>query len=332
MSQQHSVLIVGAGSGGLSIAARLRNQPNPPAVTIIEPSEYHYYQPLWTLVGAGVFDKEVTRRAQRDYIPDGVRWLKTRVVSFEPDQHSVTTADGEHHSYEQLVVAVGIQLDWEKIEGLSGNLGKHGICSNYSYDTVDSTRAALSSFRAGNAVFTFPATPVKCAGAPQKIMYLADDVFRRAGVRGRSRVIYAAAGASIFGVQKYARALSKVVERRGIETMFRHHLIAVDAPKRQAFFKHLDSGQELTLPFEFLHITPPQSAPDVVKMSALANADGWVEVHKHTLQHTRYPDVFALGDASSLPTSRTGAAIRKQAPVLVDNLVAYREGRPLSAS
>ncbi|MEY4581642.1 MAG: hypothetical protein RL701_6345 [Pseudomonadota bacterium] len=316
----------------MSVAARLRNLPNPPEVTVIEPSEYHYYQPLWTLVGAGVLDKEVTRRPQSDYMPDGVQWLKTRVRAFEPEQNAVVTDDGARHTYDQLVVAVGISLDWHKIEGLAGNLGKGGICSNYSYETVDSTWQALKTFKGGNAVFTFPATPIKCAGAPQKIMYLADDILRKAGVRDRSRVIYAAAGPAIFGVQKYARALAKVVARRNIETQFRHNLIAVDAKSKQAVFKHLDSGEERTIPYDLLHVTPPQSAPDVVKKSTLANADGWVDVHKHTLQHVHFPNVFALGDASSLPTSRTGAAVRKEAPVLVENLLALRDGQPLRSS
>jgi sulfide:quinone oxidoreductase len=331
MSQHHSILIVGGGSAGLSVAARLRNQPNPPQVTLIEPSEYHYYQPLWTLVGAGVLDKQATRRQESDYIPDGVQWLKTRAQAFEPEQNCVITEDGVRHTYEQLVVAVGIALDWDKIEGLAGNLGQDGICSNYSYETVDSTWQALKNFKGGNALFTFPATPIKCAGAPQKIMYLADDVLRKAGVRDRSRVIYAAAGPGIFGVQKYARSLAKVVARRGIETLFRHNLIAVDAKNKRATFKQLDSGELQSLPYDLLHITPPQSAPGVVKKSALANADGWVEVHKHSLQHVRFPNVFALGDASSLPTSRTGAAVRKQAPVLVENLLALRAGKPLLA-
>lgn len=331
MDNQHSVLIVGGGSAGLSVAARLRALPQPPSVTVIEPSEHHYYQPLWTLVGAGVFDKESTRRPERDYMPDGVTWLKTRVQSFEPESHSVTTEDGQRHTYEQLIVAAGIQLDWHKIEGLAGHLGKDGLCGNYSYDTVDSTWQSLQRFKGGNAIFTFPSTPIKCAGAPQKIMYLADDHFRKTGVRDRSRVIYAAAGGAIFGVQKYARALAKVVERRGIETLFRHDLVAVDAKAKRATWKHLDSGERQTLDYELLHITPPQSAPDFVKQSPLANADGWVEVHKHSLQHVRHPNVFALGDCSSLPTSRTGAAIRKQAPVLVENLLALRGGRRLTA-
>jgi sulfide:quinone oxidoreductase len=330
--EQHQVLIVGGGSGGLSVAARLRNLPNPPEVSIIEPSEHHYYQPLWTLVGAGLFDKEITRRPQGDYMPDGAKWLKTRVTGFDPEQNIVLTADGGRHAYQYLVVALGIQLDWHKIDGLVGNIGKNGICSNYAYETVDSTRSALQSFKSGNAVFTFPATPVKCAGAPQKIMYLADDVLRRAGKRDNARILYAASGPAIFGVQKYARSLAKVVQRKNIDTMFRHNLIAVDAAKKQAVFKHLDRGDEVVVPFELLHVTPPQSAPDVVKQSRLANAEGWVDVHKYTLQHLRYPNVFGLGDSSSLPTSRTGAAIRKQAPVLVDNLQALREGRVMTAS
>lgn len=331
MTSQHSILIVGGGTAGLTVASRLRASDPSLAITLIEPSEHHYYQPLWSLVGAGVFAKESTRRLEADYIPDGVQWLKTRAVAFEPQTSTVLTEDGQRHEYEQLVVAVGIQLDWDKIEGLAGQLGRNGICSNYSYDTVDSTWQALQAFRGGNAIFTFPATPIKCAGAPQKIMYLADDHFRRRGVRDSARVIFASAGAGIFGVQKYARALSKVVQRRGIDTLFRHNLTAVDASAKKATFQHLDTGEQRILDYDLLHVTPPQSAPDVIKRSPLANADGWVEVHKHTLQHVRFPNVFALGDASSLPTSRTGAAIRKQAPVLVENLLATRAGAPSEA-
>lgn len=331
MTNHHPILIVGGGTGGISVAARLRNLPSPPSVSLIEPSERHFYQPLWTMVGAGVVSRESTARPQADYVPDGTTWLKTRVTRFEPEQNALVTDDGERHTYDQLVVAVGMQLDWHKIDGLPGNVGRDGICSNYSFETVESTWEALRTFRGGTAVFTFPSTPIKCAGAPQKIMYLADDLFRKHGVRDRSRVIYAAAGAGIFGVQKYARALRKVVERREIETRFRRDLIAVDAKAKRATFRHLDTGELEELDYDFLHVTPPQSAPDVIKESALANADGWVEVDKYTLRHVRFPNVFALGDASSLPTSRTGAAIRKQAPVLVENLMAVREGKTPTA-
>ena len=332
MSQHHSILVVGGGTGGLSVAARLRNQENPPEVTILEPSEKHYYQPLWTLVGGGVFDRAITEREEKDYIPEGATWIKDAVSSFEPAKNAVVTRSGQRLTYDQLVVALGIQLDWGKIKGLEGNLGKDGICSNYLYETVDSTWRTLRDFKGGNAVFTFPSTPMKCAGAPQKIMYLADDHLRRIGARDRSRVIFASAGAAIFGVKKYARSLAEIVARKGIETHFRHELVEVRAPSKEAVFKNLDGGEELVIKYEMLHVVPPQSAPDVIKKSELAVEGNWVSVHKHTLQHVKFPNVFALGDCSSLPASRTGAAIRKQAPVLVENLLAFRDGAPLTAS
>lgn len=330
MSDHHSVLIVGGGTGGLSVAARLRNGPQLD-VAIVEPSDKHYYQPLWTLVGGGVFNKETTVRNEADYIPDGATWIRDRVTQFEPQKNAIVTAGGRRITYDQLVVALGIQLDWHKIRGLEGNLGKGGIVSNYAYDLVDSTWEALQSFDGGNAIFTFPSTPVKCAGAPQKIMYLADEHFRKRGVRDRSRVIFASAGAAIFGVKHYARTLEKIVAQKGIETLFKHDLVEVRASKKEAIFRRADGG-ETVLAYNMLHVVPPQSAPDVIKQSDLAASDaGWVDVDKYTLQHTRFPNVFALGDSSSLPTSRTGAAIRKQAPVLVENLLALRAGAPLPA-
>ncbi|HMV68123.1 MAG TPA: FAD/NAD(P)-binding oxidoreductase [Myxococcota bacterium] len=326
------VVIIGGGTAGITVAARLRDQPNPPSVAIVEPSDKHYYQPIWTLVGAGVFPKEVSERPEADYIPHGVTWIRDRVATLDPDARTITLASGEHVGWEQLVVAAGIQMNWSAIRGLEGNLGKNGVCSNYLYATVDSTWETLRTFKGGNAIFTFPNTPIKCAGAPQKIMYLADDWLRKTNVRSKSRVIYASSTPGIFGVQRYAASLRKVVERKGIETQFRSELVEVRAAERQAVFRHLDTGAETVLDYAMLHVVPPMSAPDFLRQGPLANAAGWVDVHKYTLQHTRYPDVWSLGDCSSLPTSRTGAAIRKQAPVLVENLMAHRAGRPLTAS
>jgi sulfide:quinone oxidoreductase len=330
-TKRHEVLILGGGTAGISVAARLRAADPKLDIAIVEPSETHYYQPLWTLVGGGVMPKEETARPEADYIPDGVAWLRDSVAEIDPDAKSVKLDGGETIEYGQLVVALGIQLDWGKIKGLEGSLGKSGIVSNYRYDLVDSTWKALREFRGGNAIFTFPSTPIKCAGAPQKIMYLADDHLRKLGVREKSKVIFASAGAGIFGVERYAKSLRTIVAKRGIDTMFKHDLVEVRPKSREAVFKKIEGGEEVVVDYELLHVVPPQSAPDVVKRSAVADAAGWVEVHKHTLQHTRYPDVFSLGDNSSLPTSRTGAAVRKQAPVLAENLLAHRAGLPLEA-
>jgi sulfide:quinone oxidoreductase len=322
------IVIVGGGTGGLAVAARLAQQLPAGSIALLEPSDKHYYQPLWTLVGGGVFDKSITERPEADYIPDGVVWIKDAVAAFEPEAKRIVTRSGERIGYEQLVVALGIQLDWHKIDGLPAALGKDGIVSNYRYDLVDSTWRELQAVDGGNAIFTFPSTPVKCAGAPQKIMYLADEHLRKRGVRDRTPVIFASAGKSIFGVEHYAKTLREIIARKQIDTLFRHDLIAVRPASREAVFKNLDDGSEKILPYGMLHVVPPQSAPDVIKQSALADGAGWVDVDKYTLQHVRFPDVWSLGDCSSLPTSRTGAAIRKQAPVLVDNLLAWRVGAP----
>ena len=329
MTVHHSVLIAGGGSAGLTVAARLLAAQPDLDVAIIEPSEHHDYQPLWTLVGAGVFDKQVARRAEADYIPRGAQWIRDAVKEFHPEKKQVLLRSGDSVTYDQLVVALGIQLDWSKIEGLDGHLGKDGICSNYSYDTTDSTWRFLKDFKGGNAIFTFPSTPIKCAGAPQKIMYLADDHLRRLGVRNKSSVIFASAGAAIFGVKRYRDALEPIVARKQIETHYRHDLIGVRPQSKEAIFRHLDEKKEVVMKYELLHVVPPQSAPDVVKRSPLADAAGWAEADKFTLQHPRFPEVFALGDNSSLPTSRTGAAVRKQAPVLALNLLSFRAGKPL---
>lgn len=329
---QHHVLIVGGGTAGISVAARLCNLPDPPKVTIVEPSSKHYYQPIWTLVGGGVFPKEISERDEASLIPDGADWVQDAVASFDPDNNTVTTASGEHLTYDSLVVAAGIKVDWDAVDGLKENVGKHGICSNYSYDTVDSTWENIQGFQGGRAIFTFPATPIKCAGAPQKIMWLAEHAFERAGVRAKSEVIYASATAGIFGIPRYAKALGKLVEERDITTHYRHNLVALRPDARQAVFRHLDTDAEVVLDYDMIHVTPPQCAPDFIRSSPLASDAGWVDVDKHTMQHVRYPNVFSLGDCSSLPCSKTGAAIRKQAPALVDNLAAFIHNKPLPSS
>jgi sulfide:quinone oxidoreductase len=334
MSDKYQVLVVGGGAAGISVAARLCEQPHAPSVGIVEPSETHYYQPIWTLVGGGVFPREISARPEKDYIPRGAHWIRDRVATFEPDRHAVVTEGGQRIEYEQLVVTAGIQLDWDAIEGLDGGrrVGTDGICSNYTYETVSSTWETLQTMQQGNAIFTFPAGPIKCAGAPQKIMYLADDFLRRRNVRSQCDVIYAAGTPAIFGVKEYADALDPIVQRKGIQTHFKRDLVQVRPEKKEAVFRSLDGGDELVLNYSLLHVVPPQSAPDFIKKSPLAVDDpkGWVDVHKHTLQHVRYPDVFSLGDCSSLPCSKTGAAVRKQAPVLVENLTAHRQGREMT--
>ncbi|MCS7058115.1 MAG: NAD(P)/FAD-dependent oxidoreductase [Meiothermus sp.] len=334
------ILIVGGGTAGLTVAAQLRRR-GVEGVGVLEPSEQHYYQPAWTLVGGGVYPAEATVRPTKNYIPAGVSWLRDAAAEVDPDRQIVRTQGGREIRYDFLVVAAGIQLDWHKVEGLEATLGRNGVTSNYRYDLAPKTWTFLQGLKGGVALFTAPGTPIKCGGAPQKIMYLAADYLRRKGFAKDTQIIFGSAGTTIFGVPEVKAVLDRVVARYGIRTEFHHELVAVDGEKKEATFEFTPNHPQVavnpqaprprvTLPFDFLHVVPPQSAPDFLKQSPLAdpsNPLGWVQVDKHTLQHVRYPNVFSLGDASSLPTSKTGAAIRKQAPVLVENLLAVMKGK-----
>lgn len=327
----HRVLILGGGTAGISVAARLMRKIGDVDIAIVEPSDKHYYQPLWTLVGGGAAKKEDSVKDESSLIPTGVKWIKESAVDVKAENNQVRLESGRTLSYDFLVIACGIQIDWDKIPGLPETLGKNGVCSNYSYDLVDKTWQFISHFQGGNAVFTQPSTPVKCGGAPQKIAYLAEEAFQASGVRERTNVFFCSANPSIFSVRKYANTLEKVLKRKRIDARFRTDLVAIDGPEHKATFKNIDDGSTFELEFDLIHVTPPMSAPDFLKKSSVADAAGWVDVDKGTLQHKKFENVFALGDCSSLPTSKTGAAIRKQSPVVVSNLAEVMQGRPARA-
>lgn len=335
MPAQHQILIIGGGNAGISVAAKLLLKNKQLDIAIIEPSDKHYYQPAWTLVGAGVFNINNTVRFESSVMPKGVKWIKHKVVSFQPEFNTVTLDNNESVQYQYMVVAPGIQINWDAIKGLKESLGKNGVCSNYSFEQAPYTWECIRSFKGGKALFTNPPTPVKCGGAPHKIMWLAADYFRKHGLLDKATIQYWSGGTRLFGVDKYEKTLKKVAERDHVEMNFFTRLEEIDGVNKKAKFVgfgEVNKDKEYWVDFDMIHVTPPQSAPDFVKNSPLANTAGWVDVDKNTLQHLRYSNIFSLGDASSLPTSRTGAAIRKQAPVLVQNLIAQMNGQPLKGN
>jgi len=328
----HQILIVGGGAAGITAAAQLKKARPSLDVAILEPSQDHYYQPGWTLVGGGVFSMDETHRREVDLIPSGVHWIREAAAGFDPEHNTVRTSGGQQLSYDVLIVATGLKLCWDRIEGLPEALGKGGVCSNYSREFAPYTWEAIQAFKGGNAVFTCAPMPIKCPGAPQKIAYLADDVFKKK--RLNAKVIYATATPGIFGIPAYAAPLREVVKRKGIDARYSHVLTAVRPESKEAVFKITEgeATREEVIPYDLLHVTPPMAAPDVVAQSALANEAGFVEVDKFTLQHTRFPNVFSMGDVSGMPNSKTAAAVRGQAPVLTANLLAFLDSKALEAA
>ena len=341
MSKHYNVVVIGAGTGGIMTAAQIKNQKRDASIAIIDPAETHYYQPAWTLVGAGAYDYNKTGRPMSSVIPKGCDWVKDAVTTIDADNSKVNTANSGELSYDVLVAAPGIQIDVDGIPGLKEGLEAGVVCSNYT--DPKKTWELVQKFKGGNAVFTQPTTPIKCGGAPQKIMYLADDHWAKTGVKSDTNVIFATPGSVIFGVPDFAKTLTKVLQRKNIHFKPFYAISKIDVANKEVHFNNAKPGENdcvvnegnglsertegdsaYVIPFDLLHLAPPQSAPDFIKNSPLSNGTpgGWIDVDINTLQHNKYSNVFAVGDAAALPTAKTGAAIRKQAPVVAGNVVA----------
>lgn len=331
----HQVIIVGGGAAGIATASSLLKRDNSLDIAIIEPADEHFYQPGWTMVGAGVFDKNETVRTMDAVWPQGIKRIKGAVKSFEPDSQTVTLEDGSAVSYDFLVVAAGLKLDWDAVEGLNEALGENGVTSNYRFDLAPYTHNLVENMQGKTAIFTQPPMPIKCAGAPQKAMYLSCDIWSKAGKLKDLEVSFCNAGPVLFGCAPYVPPLMEYVKKYEIDLDFGHNLIKIDGPKQKAWFKVTKEGEDpqvVERKFDMIHVCPPQCAPDFIKESPLAGAGGWVDVDQATLQHTKFENIFALGDVTTTPNAKTAAAARKQAPIVAKNLIAKLNGQSLTST
>lgn len=339
MTDQHwgqtisgDIVVIGGGSAGIGLLASLLKRDPDLNITLIEPSDYHCYQPAWTLVGGGAYDLKKTRRPLADVLPNGVTWVQAAVTEVLPDSQSLVLDNGQRVTWNNLIVCPGLRLAWEKIEGLQDTLGQHGVTSNYSYEHAAYTWQQVKQLKAGKALFTQPAMPIKCAGAPQKAMYLSCDHWLKQGHLQNIGVEFNLAGAALFGVATFVPPLMKYVEKYNARLAFNANLVKVDGPARKAWFEVKDAEGNVTLvekTFDLLHVVPPQLAPEFIRHSPLADAAGWCDVHPHSLQHQRYAPVFGLGDVCGTSNAKTAAAVRKQIVVVAENLLALRKQAPL---
>ncbi len=321
---KYDVVIVGAGSAGIAVASSLLARAADLEVAIIDPADIHYYQPGWTLVGGGVFKADETVRTLSSVLPSGVHWLKAAVAAFEPERNVVLLEGCRAIQYERLVVCPGLKLDWKKVEGLEDTLGKNGVTSNYRFDLAPYTFELVSKMTSGTALFTQPPMPIKCAGAPQKALYLSADHWRRQGVLKDIEIGFYNAGGVLFGVKDYVPALMEYIDLYRAQLNFNHNLVAIDGPAGKAWFDKTDAEgnkERVERSFDMIHVCPPQCAPDFIRVSPLADEAGWVDVDQNTLRHKSYDNIWSLGDVMNAPNAKTAAAARKQAPVVARNLL-----------
>ncbi|MGE8149853.1 FAD-dependent oxidoreductase [Pseudomonas vancouverensis] len=339
MNDQHwgpsisaDIVVIGGGTAGIGLVASLLKRDPHLNITVVEPGAQHFYQPAWTLVGGGAFDVKHTVRPMKSVMPRQANWIQASVTGIDADNRRLSLSDQRTLSYQNLIVCPGLRLAWEKIEGLQDTLGQHGVTSNYSYQHAPYTWEQVQKLRGGKVLFSQPAMPIKCAGAPQKALYLSCDHWRKTGVLNKIDVEFNLAGTALFGVATFVPPLMKYIEKYNARLAFNSNLVKVDGPGKTAWFEIKDAEGNLSRvakTFDLLHVVPPQVSPDFIAQSPLADAAGWCEVNPHSLQHPRYPNVFALGDICNTTNAKTAAAVRKQIVVVAQNLLALRQQQPL---
>jgi len=330
----YDIVIVGGGAAGLAVAASLKSRKSSLDIAVIDPADIHYYQPGWTMVGGGIFEASDTAKTMGSLIPRGVTWIKSAVAAFEPKDDAVILDGCRVVKYKRLIVAPGLKLAWDRVEGLEATLGKNGVTSNYRYDLAPYTWNLVKNMKEGRAIFTQPPMPIKCAGAPQKAMYLSGDHWTRAGVLKDISIDFMNAGGVLFGVKDYVPALEGYVQKYGANLNFFHNLKAIDGEAKKAWFtvaKPDTTPTEVEVEFDMIHVVPPQIAPDFIRVSPLADAAGWVDVDQATLRHKTYDNIWSLGDVMNAPNAKTAAAARMQAPVVAQNVVDDINGRSATA-
>lgn len=360
------IIIVGGGASGIMTMAHLRSSLRNPDITIIAPNDVHLYQPGQVLIAADVYKPEEIIMDNNDFIPDDVTWIKDEAKGFDPDNNQVILRSGEKIDYDYLVVATGIQYDYEWIKGLKKeDIGTNGISSVYLNDLEKGTakgatitnqwfkdlKEAAKEGKKPRAIYTQPSTPIKCGGAPQKILYLSADSLKKEGLN--AEFIFATSSGKLFKFDNVAKALQEAQDGyEGMSTKFRHNLIAIDVNNKIATFEHhyeeqgaydedleeydmIDKKEEVKLGYDFIHIVPPMSPVDAVKNSLLGwqkgTGKGWLEVDQYSLQHLRYKNVFGVGDVCGIPQCKTGGSARHQAPIVAENLISEMEKRELKA-
>ncbi len=328
------IIIIGAGAAGAAMANRLVERLSGAEITILDPRVEHWYQPGLSLVAAGLKPASYTVSQTTDWLPRGVSLVAEAAAGIDPEAKVVETSGGQRLDYDFLVVAPGLVLDHAAIEGFDLDMvGRDGIGALYAGpEYAAKTWQAVRNFTetGGRAVFTRPATEMKCAGAPLKHAFLLEDLTTKAGNRGRAEFLYAAQNKTLFGVPIVAEKVRMLFGERGIGTVYDHVLKSVDPGRKVAVFTTPEGDREEG--YDYLHVIPPQRAPEVIRQSGLSWADkwtdqGWVEADQKTLRHPRYPDVFSLGDVAGVPKGKTAASVKWQVPVVEDHLVAAIQGR-----
>lgn len=338
------IVIIGAGAAGTALVNRLVQRLDGAQITIVDARAEHLYQPGLSLVAAGLKPASYTVSQTTAWLPSGITLVAEYAAAIDPVAKTVATSGGQSLPYDFLIVAPGLVLDHDAIPGFSLDMvGQNGIGALYAGPVyAEKTWDAARKFteEGGVGLFTRPATEMKCAGAPLKHTFLIDDIASRGGAAGKYEIHYAAPQPALFSVPIVAEKVRMLFGERGFTTHMQHKLLSIEPGQKRATFEktEIDATTKaevkstVELPYDYLHVIPPQRAPEVIRQSGLSWADkwtdqGWVEVDQKTLRHLRYPEIFALGDVAGVPKGKTAASVKWMVPVVEDHLIAALQGR-----
>lgn len=335
------VVIVGAGAGGISMANRLTNSLQGAKITIIDTREKHYYQPGWTLVASGVWNQAKTETQVADWLPKSVNWVKGMVAEYDPDNNRVFLADGQAVAYDQLIVASGLELRYDLIEGMDVDLIGQGKGIGSVYAGIDAAAATNAEIKrwinkgSGTGLFNLPPTALKCAGAPLKMTFTTLHRLENTGRRDDFNVEFMTPSGKLFGVPFYNDFVKQRFSDQGITRNDFWTLKAVDVDAKKATYS-VKGGEDQVKDYDFLHVVPPMTAGAALENSPLAfqpgeSFTGWMKVDRETLQNPDYPNVWGIGDVMGMPSNKTAASVKMHAKVLEENFLASLQGQPLTA-
>lgn len=329
------ILIMGAGAGGAAIANRLAERLDGAQITVLDGRPQHWYQPGFTLIASGLRKADYAISSTEQWLPRGVTYVNEYAAELDPDANRVTTTGGQRIEYDYLIVATGLVLDWDAIEGFDLSMAgpQNGIAAHYaSPEHAELSWQALDKFtdEGGIGMFGRPATEMKCAGAPVKLCFLAEDIATTKGNRSKCDFIYNAQATNLFGVPVIHHRVRQIMDERDITYRYQHVLKGIDLGAKTATYTTPDG--EVTDKWDFINVIPPQRAPQVIRESGLSWAErwvdqGWIEVDMHTLRHARYANIFGIGDINGVPKGKTAASVKFHIPVVEDQIVSEIAGR-----
>jgi sulfide:quinone oxidoreductase len=340
------IVIIGGGIAGIATASKLSQQLDQAKITILEPNkDSTQYQEGYTFLASGIWEKDDVIYKRDDFIPRGVTLIKEKAVEFNPDYNTITTDNGRKLKYDFLVVAAGVKLNYSAIKGLeevgeaystgdntlvSKILTSLNVSSVYTINSAEDTWKNIQQLVENgkknknlNALFTTPNTQIKAAGVSFSMMNMVYSRLKQSSLHTHTQISYYTSNNFLLPIKKYNENMIEKLTIKNIDYFYKHNLTQIK--NNQAIFNN-----NIKQDFNFLHITPPMKAPDELGKSLIGSKDGWIPVDKESLQHLEYKNIFALGDIANIPFGKTAGSIRKQYPIVVNNILSIIKNGKIS--